>query len=557
VDKVAEDLKRGIIRDAQPWDLGAAVERIAEDIASGALPVESARNAASELVKSRHYDHARTIAQRWEQHCGFDPLLAKLQAQALINLASLDDAEKVLSEGLPQLRARADDANAVRQIPEFEGLLGRVYKQRYVTTRDPNWLVRSRERYLQTYWENKKRYWHGINAVALRVHEERESLPGAKLPSSGKLAKEVLKFAKERHFDDPSDAFAAATVSEAYIALEDCDAAEFWLYRFLMHPAVKSFDIESYDRQIREIWNGNPLVGVGSCADRLSAIMARHIAKTERRFFISPADVRETKRSIDGLSDDELQKLEKNFSGESTLSLASIRMLLTACESIGCVMTASGERVGTGFLLSGSAFSQAGDSAPVFVTNAHVISSEVSNAISPAEAFVTFEVESTAKGTLVSYKVGEVLFTSPPGDLGVTNGAGQNLDVTIVRLDAPPATLKALKKATNLPLIDGKTRVYLVGHPRGSGLQISLQDSRLLDVDDVERLVHYRTPTDPGSSGSPVFNSKWEVVALHHGGSFTTPRLHGGGVYEANEGISLQAIEKAWRGSQTTPLQTT
>lgn len=220
-------------------------------------------------------------------------------------------------------------------------------------------------------------------------------------------------------------------------------------------------------------------------------------------------------------------------------------------------MTASGERVGTGFLLPGSAFSEAGDSEPVFVTNAHVISSEVNNAISPAEAFVTFEVESTAKGTLVSYKVGEVLFTSPPGDLGVTNGAEENLDVTIVRLDALPATLKSLKKATNLPLIDGKTRVYLVGHPRGSGLQISLQDSRLLDVDDVERLVHYRTPTDPGSSGSPVFNSNWEVVALHHGGSFTTPRLHGGGVYEANEGISLQAIEKAWRGGQTTLLQST
>jgi len=39
--------------------------------------------------------------------------------------------------------------------------------------------------------------------------------------------------------------------------------------------------------------------------------------------------------------------------------------------------------------------------------------------------------------------------------------------------------------------------------------------------------MHYRTPTDPGSSGSPVFNAKWEVVALHHAGSPATPRLHG------------------------------
>ena len=548
VGSLADDLKRGVIQDAQLWDLGAAVERIAEEIDSASLPVDSARNAAAVLIKNRHYEHARTIAQRWAQQRGFDPLLGKLHAQALINLTALDEAEKVLSEGLPQLRARKNDANAIMQIPEFEGLLGRVFKQRYVATRDLNWLVSSRERYLQTYREGRFRYWHGINAAALRVHEEREGLPGSALPSSSELAKEVLEIARERYFADPNDAFAAATVSEAYLALGDCDAAEFWLYRFLMHPAVKSFDMESYDRQIREIWNGNPLVGVGACADRLSAIMARHLAKTERRFFISPADVRETKRSIDGLSDEELQKLEKNFSGESTLSLQSIRMLLNACESIGCVMTASGERVGTGFLLSGSAFSGAGDCAPVFVTNAHVISSEVLNAVDPAEAFVTFEVESTVKGTLVIYKVGEVLFTSPPGDLGVTNNVGQDLDVTIVRLIGLPTTVRALNKARNLPLIDSKTRVYVVGHPRGSGLQISLQDSRLLDVDDSERLVHYRTPTDPGSSGSPVFNSKWEVVALHHGGSFSVPRLHGSGVYEANEGISLQAIEKAWLG---------
>lgn len=548
MDTLVDDLKSGHMRDAQPWDLAEAVEAITQQIDSGALALDSARKAALVLIKSRHYDHARTIAQRWVQHRGFDPILGKLLAQALINLTALEEAEKVLTEGLPQLRALKNDASAIQQVPEFEGLLGRVFKQRYVATRDPNLLVRARKQYLQTFRRGRSRYWQGINAAALRVHEEREGLLAPGIASSGELATEVLAIAMAAHLADPNDAFAAATVSEAHLALGACDAAEFWLYRFLMHPAVKSFDIESYDRQIREIWNGNPLVGVGSCADRLSAIMARHIAKTERRFFISPGDVRETKRSIDGLSNAELQKLEKNFSGESTLSLQSIRMLLTACESIGCVMTASGERVGTGFLLSGSAFSRAGDCAPVFVTNAHVISNDVRNAIAPADAYVTFEVESTAKGKLVSYKVGEVLFTSPPGDLGVSNSARQDLDVTIVRLNELPATARVLNKANNLPLIDGKGRVFVVGHPRGSGLQISLQDSRLLDIDDDERLVHYRTPTDPGSSGSPVFNSKWEVVALHHGGSFTTPRLHGGGAYEANEGIALQAIEQAWLG---------
>ena len=48
-------------------------------------------------------------------------------------------------------------------------------------------------------------------------------------------------------------------------------------------------------------------------------------------------------------------------------------------------------------------------------------------------------------------------------------------------------------------------RAYIIGHPRGlSTPQFSLQDNVLLDHDD--RFLHYRSPTEPGSSGSPVFN---------------------------------------------------
>jgi V8-like Glu-specific endopeptidase len=55
--------------------------------------------------------------------------------------------------------------------------------------------------------------------------------------------------------------------------------------------------------------------------------------------------------------------------------------------------------------------------------------------------------------------------------------------------------------------------------------------------------VHYRTPTEPGNSGSPVFDDLWRLVALHHAGKSDMRKLNGKpGTYEANEGINILAI---------------
>jgi len=93
-------------------------------------------------------------------------------------------------------------------------------------------------------------------------------------------------------------------------------------------------------------------------------------------------------------------------------------------------------------------------------------------------------------------------------------------------------------------------RMYVIGHPAGRDLEISLQDNYLLDLDD--RRLHYRTPTEPGSSGSPVFEQEsWEVVALHHKGADDMPRLGGKeGVYPANEGITIPALQQMTRARQ-------
>ena len=54
-------------------------------------------------------------------------------------------------------------------------------------------------------------------------------------------------------------------------------------------------------------------------------------------------------------------------------------------------------------------------------------------------------------------------------------------------------------------------------------------------------MVQYTTSTEPGSSGSPVFDNDVAVVAIHHaGGMMTEPGTQRR--YLRNEGISMIAV---------------
>jgi endonuclease G, mitochondrial len=111
-------------------------------------------------------------------------------------------------------------------------------------------------------------------------------------------------------------------------------------------------------------------------------------------------------------------------------------------------------------------------------------------------------------------------------------------------LVAVKATAAELEPFGSNPLIEAEGKgvigeyVTIVQHPRGLKKQVALRENKFVDLAD--QFVHYTTDTEPGSSGSPVFNDQWEVVALHHAGIPAPEHQDTGGII--NEGILVRRI---------------
>ena len=49
-------------------------------------------------------------------------------------------------------------------------------------------------------------------------------------------------------------------------------------------------------------------------------------------------------------------------------------------------------------------------------------------------------------------------------------------------------------------------------------MKLALDTQAVVGLNGNGTRIRYRTNTDPGSSGSPVFTMDWDIVALHHYG---------------------------------------
>ncbi|BAY26500.1 hypothetical protein NIES2100_63160 [Calothrix sp. NIES-2100] len=97
-----------------------------------------------------------------------------------------------------------------------------------------------------------------------------------------------------------------------------------------------------------------------------------------------------------------------------------------------------------------------------------------------------------------------------------TKDYNQGLDILQTELNQPNSNISV--PSTQIYLYEKKPGdpVYIIQHPKGKQKKVVLHDNDVIDFGLYRKFLRYRADTDYGSSGSPVFNARWKLVALHH-----------------------------------------
>jgi endonuclease G, mitochondrial len=203
---------------------------------------------------------------------------------------------------------------------------------------------------------------------------------------------------------------------------------------------------------------------------------------------------------------------------------------ITAAKAVARIAYRDGRPKGTGFMISDR----------LLITNNHVIGDPRSAAGLVAEFDYEFDINGQS--------ILPTRFTLNPGACFVTQSIN-DLDYTVIaigsRLDGNRELGEfgwcGLSGAGNKHMLGEVANI--VQHPDGRRKEIVLRENRL--AARLDSVLHYLADTEPGSSGSPVYNNQWQVIALHHwGGPYRqTTDAYGRPLnLEVNEGIRISAI---------------
>jgi hypothetical protein len=519
--------------------------------APAGTPPREAKAVLRLLRENRRYENLLEVAEALLANHVTDAGVRRAIAQALV-----DRGRPATS--LLVFRAILDDPKTgPEERAEALGGVGRCMKELFLTTSEPatraGYLARSFGAYRSAYDADHRDLRAGINAVALLARAAREAIvidDGTNPPVSVAAARSQARrladdlLASVGELAEP-DVWASATACEACIALGEHDDAVGWAGQIVDGRQSSAFELAALLRQLTSVWQ----LGTDDPPGDRVLPMLRAALLTKENGGDVVLDARDLRAArLDPRSE---ESLEKVFGDTRFVGLTWYRMGLERCRAVARVENASGDGIGTAFLVAGPDLHPALPPL-VCVTNGHV----VPEGLGAGEAFVAFHGMDADRPAGLGAGGAVTAVTAVTAAVATRfavsrlcwheSSTAPGLDTAILELAAYPAGVGPLPVAAELPALGGRTsqRAYLIGHPRGLETpQFSLQDNVILDYD--ETLLHYRSPTEPGSSGSPVFDNQWRLIGLHHAGRTDTPRLHDqGGTYAANEAILLSAVRR-------------
>jgi endonuclease G, mitochondrial len=289
---------------------------------------------------------------------------------------------------------------------------------------------------------------------------------------------------------------------------------------------------------LNEIRNSNPYGGEPNY-DRVTRRM-------QRKMHLSPSDAealsaqvrRQASQRVSAAAGVDAERVRGGAEAiwGDTVDFVSVAFLETGARkarSVGRVAFKSGQPNGTGALIGSD----------LFLTNNHVIDSPEK----AQQCLLEFDYERGLTGAVrepTRFRIDPSFFITHP-----ING----LDYTVFAVGAKWDGPEELTTYGNSPLSDAGDKhmigefANIIQHPRGRFKEVVLRENRL--VNRFDDALHYLADTERGSSGSPVFNSEWQMIALHHWGG---PWIDGGDVgdpssFEINEGIRISSIVRNLR----------
>jgi V8-like Glu-specific endopeptidase len=188
--------------------------------------------------------------------------------------------------------------------------------------------------------------------------------------------------------------------------------------------------------------------------------------------------------------------LEEIVGADRIMSLSWLRLGLRRARAVCRVETPKG--LGTGFLLEGG----------LLITNHHVLC----DADLAGRTLAAFNYEEDDEGTLMKaarYRLAASSFR-----------CSEPFDCVAVRIDSPVDDAPAVSTWGHLMMAKKRPSlgdfVSIVQHPLGGPKKVAMSENQVVSIQS--RVLQYTTDTLPGSSGSPVFDDAWNVVAVHHAG---------------------------------------